>query len=132
KLLLEALVRRLSERRLGPALDVSDDPVGQPDQLGSALGGDDELRPPVARLGAALDVSELLELVDGAADHLLGAPRAARELGGARPVEVEVTQDRAVRTGHLAVAGLLETGVELVLEGEEEPGCEDAEAWVAR
>ena len=61
-------------------LDLGDDLVAEPQLLEPALGGDDELGATVLRVGAALDVAELLELVDETPDDLLVTAREAGEL----------------------------------------------------
>jgi hypothetical protein len=82
----------------------------------SDVGGHDALGAAVARLGESLDVAKRLQLVDHPADDLLVASRAPSELGQARAVLVEVGDDGTVQAGEGSVAGLVEAGVELVLE----------------
>ena len=56
-------------------LDLGDDLVPEPQLLEPSLGGHDELGATVLRVGPALDIAELLELVDKPSDDLLVTAR---------------------------------------------------------
>src|SRR5215213_4746494 len=63
-----------------PRLDVGDDLVAEPDLIQAACGREDQLRPPVRRIRAPLDIPEVLELVDESPDDLLVAATELRQL----------------------------------------------------
>ena len=92
----------------------------EPQLLESSLGGDDQLGATVRRVGPALDVAELLELVDEPPDDLLVAAREAGQLGCPDAVLVEVGEHGPVTRMEVVVAGLGEPGEELVLQREGE------------
>jgi hypothetical protein len=112
------------------ALDLGDDLVAEPDLLEASLGRDDQLRAAVARVGAALDVAGLLELVDDAPDDLLVPSREPGELGRADAVLVEVGEHRAVTRVKVPVPLLGEALVQLALERPLKARGEDSEIRV--
>jgi hypothetical protein len=99
-------------------LDVADDLVGDAHDFAATFRRDNELGPTVRAFRAALHVIQGFELVDDPADHVLVAPRASRELGGAGALLVQVGDDRPMEPCQLPVPGVLEPGVGLVLDRE--------------
>ena len=105
--------------------------IAEPDWVESALGGEDQLRATVRRVGTALDVAERLELVDDAPDDLLVAAREAGQLGRPDTVLVEEGEHGAVTREEVVVAGLGPSRVEeLVLQGAEQASREHAQIRV--
>jgi hypothetical protein len=111
-------------------LDVGHDFVATSQLLETSRRRDDQLRPPIGRVGTALDVLELLELVDQPADDLLVAAGEPRQLGGADPVLVEVRQDYPVSRMEIVVPVLGEASEELLLQREGELACEHPEVGI--
>src|SRR5918995_1250129 len=101
-----------------------------PDLLEPARGREDQLRATVLRIGPALDVAKLLQLVDRSPDDLLVAAREASQVGRADPVLVEVSEYGAVPGVKVAVAGLREACEQLGLEREEQLAGEDTEVRI--
>jgi hypothetical protein len=123
----KALELPVSQRVPLLLLELGEDRVREPHQLATALGRNHQLGPAISLLRSALDVAELLELVDDPPDDLAVPAGASRQLAGPRAVRVEMGDDRPVDPGDVAVAGRLEPGVEPVLHGEQEAGGEDPE-----
>jgi hypothetical protein len=111
-------------------LDVGDDFVATAQLLETSRGRDDQLRPPIGRVGTALDVLELLEFVHQAADDLLVAAGEPRQLCGPDPVLVEVGQDDPVSRMEIVIPLRGEAGEELFLQREGELACEHPEVGI--
>jgi hypothetical protein len=111
-------------------LDVGDDFVATAQLLETSRRRDDQLRPPIGRVGTALDVLELLELVHQPADDLLMPPGEPRQLSGPDPVLIEVRQDYPVSGIEIIVAILGEASEELLLQGEGELAGEHPEVGI--
>src|SRR3954447_1502246 len=73
----ELCVRLGADLACVPLLDVGDDLIAEQNLIESTLGGEDQLRAAIRGVRAALDVAELLELVDDAPNDLLVATRKA-------------------------------------------------------
>ena len=75
-----------------------------------------ELGATVLRVGAALDVAELLELVDETSDDLLVTARQAGKLRCPHAILVQIGQHSPMTRMQVVVAGNRETGKELFLK----------------
>jgi len=112
-------------------LDIADDFVREPYDPASAFGRHDQFRPPVALFGTTLNVPERFEFVDDSADYLFVTTGSSCEFRGPEAVVIEVGDDGAVGSGEVSVPGLLQMGVELVLDGEQQSGGQDAKPRLA-
>ena len=77
------------------------------------LGQPDQLRAPVLRVLRALDVAELLQVVDDLADGLLGHAGALGEVGEPRAALVDEAEDAAVALADGGVPRLTQARLEL-------------------
>jgi len=100
--------------------DVGDDLIAELQLLEAACGGNDQLRPTVSRIGTALDIAELLELVDQPADHLLVSTGDPSQLGRTDAVLVEVGEHGPVTRMEIVITSGGESREELLLEREGE------------
>ena len=105
-----------------PRLDVGDDLVAELDLSRPRSVGNDQLRAAVRGVRAALDVAELLELVDQPPDDLLVPAGEAGQLRRPDTVLVEVREHGAMARVEVVVARLSEPLEELVLQREEAAG----------
>ena len=96
-------------------LDVGDDLVAQPNLVQTALGGEDQLGPPIFGIGAPFDIAELLELVGQPPDDLLVPAREARQLGRPDPIFIQVGEHGSMARMEIVVAGGRELRKELLL-----------------
>lgn len=87
-------------------LDLGDSVPGVVECLPAAPGREDQLRPPVARVGAAFQVTELLQLGDEVGGGGQAQLRARGQVGEPGAVDTDVAEDVQVRLPQVGVAAL--------------------------
>jgi hypothetical protein len=108
-------------------LDLGDPVAGVVEYLPAAPGREDQFRPPVARVWAAFQVTELLQLADQPGGRGEAQLRPGGQIGQPDAIDADVAEDVHVRLPHVGVAVRCSGGEQLDPELAQQPAKELAD-----
>jgi hypothetical protein len=113
-------VGRRADPRHDGRFDLADDRVGGAHEHETAVGGHDQRRPPIHRIGSAGDVAESLEVIEDGPDGLRAPTGLSRQLTRPDADLVQLGEHGAVPRADVVNAEFARSVKQLPLHGEEQ------------